>query len=624
MLRITLQPSARAFERQLEKLTNLIDIELVEHNGLLLSCAAGTDGMTVERSEGEAKITYEKKCEFFRGILTLLEHAGEEEFSLHERASFRFNGEMLDNSRNAVINMKTAKEIIMYSALLGMDNILLYNEETFEVPEDPYFGYMRMGYTKENVRELNDFGRDFGVTIIPCIQTLAHLNQTLRWRCHADITDCADILLVEEEKTYELIENIIKNWRDCVDTDIINIGMDEAHLLGRGQYQDKHGFKSRFEIMTDHLSRVLDICRKYGFKAMMWSDMFFRIVFGDYYAEGEIDEELLKLVPEDVMLVYWDYYSTDQAKYDRLFKQHLRFNNEIGFAGGAWKWSSYVPASDHSHRVTKMALQAARDNGVSTVFTTAWADNGADASIFTILPNLCLFAQMSYSDERVDEEVSAKLEVLTGYSLEEWFALCEPNHTPTGNVVPHVNPSYYLFFQDPLMGLFDYHVREDYPEYFARCADKLHVLADRDSKVSNLFDTIAKYCDVLELKCDLGVRMKAAYEIADYDTLEEIAHHEIGELIQRVDRFYYALRNQWYRENRPGGFDVQDLRIGGLKQRLLTAYDTLESYLHGNTERIMELEQPRLPFDCRTSDEGLDLNTDEHRWRFVSSPNVND
>ena len=76
MLRITLQPSARAFERQLEKLTNLIDIELVEHNGLLLSCAAGTDGMTVERSEGEVKITYEKKCEFFRGILTLLEHAG--------------------------------------------------------------------------------------------------------------------------------------------------------------------------------------------------------------------------------------------------------------------------------------------------------------------------------------------------------------------------------------------------------------------------------------------------------------------------------------------------------------------------------------------------------------------
>lgn len=44
--------------------------------------------------------------------------------------------------------MKTAKEVIMYSALLGLDNVLLYNEETFEVPEDPYFGYMRMGYSK--------------------------------------------------------------------------------------------------------------------------------------------------------------------------------------------------------------------------------------------------------------------------------------------------------------------------------------------------------------------------------------------------------------------------------------------------------------------------------------------
>lgn len=624
MLHITLDTSAKAFERQLEKLSNLVDIELCE-SGLLLSCAAGSDGLTVEKGDGEAKITYEKKCEFFRGILTLMEHADEEELLIHEKASFDFNGEMIDNSRNAVINMKTAKEMIMYSALLGMDNIMLYNEETFEVPEEPYFGYMRMGYTRENVRDLNEFGRDFGVTIIPCIQTLAHLNQFIRWRGNAGITDCADILLVEEEKTYALIENIIKSWRDCVDTDIINIGMDEAHMLGRGQYQDKHGFKPRFEIMVDHLNRVLEICRKYGFKKiMMWSDMFFRIVFGDYYAEGEIDQELLKLVPSDVMLVYWDYYSTEQSKYDRLFKQHLRFNNEIGFAGGSWKWSGYAPSIDHSHRVTKLALQAARDNGVSTVFTTAWGDNGADASIFTILANLCLFSQMSYSDENVDEEVSAKLKALTGYTLEEYCALCEPNHTPTGNLVPHVNAPYYLFFQDPLMGLFDYHVREDYPAYFAQCAERLHGLADRDSKVSYLFDVLAKYCDVLEMKCDLGVRMKAAYETNDFDTLENIAHYEIGEILERIDRFYYALRGQWYRENRPGGFDVQDLRIGGLKQRMLTAYDTLESFLHGNSDVILELEQPRLPFDCREPGAGGDLNTDEHRWRFVSSPNVND
>ena len=152
MLKIWLEDSAKSFEKQVKLLTGLVDLALAPE-GISLSCEQGMNGLTVERDGNSARITYEKKCEFFRGILTLMTNP-EEEFILHERASFRFNGEMLDNSRNSVLNLKTAKEIIIYSALLGLDNILLYNEETFEVPEDPYFGYMRMGYSKADVRKL--------------------------------------------------------------------------------------------------------------------------------------------------------------------------------------------------------------------------------------------------------------------------------------------------------------------------------------------------------------------------------------------------------------------------------------------------------------------------------------
>ena len=42
---------------------------------------------------------------------------GEEEYTLHENARFQFNGAMLDNSRNSVLNLKTAKEMVMYAAL---------------------------------------------------------------------------------------------------------------------------------------------------------------------------------------------------------------------------------------------------------------------------------------------------------------------------------------------------------------------------------------------------------------------------------------------------------------------------------------------------------------------------
>ena len=622
-LKLSLTESAERFASQIEMLGAITDIA-VTNDGLKLSCEKGCDGLTVTKENNAAHILFEKDVEFFRGLLTLEVRAGETSFRVHEKAHFAFNGEMLYNSRNSVLNMKTAKEVIMYSALLGLDNVLLYNEETFEVPEDPYFGYMRMGYSKKDVRELTDFAKGFGVTIVPCIQTLAHLAQTLRWACHRDICDAGDTLLVEEEKTYALIENIIKSWRDCVDTDIANIGMDEAFYLGRGQYMDKHGYKPHFELMCEHLKRVIKICKKYNFKPMIWSDMFFHLVFGGYYTDGVIDQELLDMVPTDVILTYWDYYSTDKEKYDRQIKKHLAFKNEIAFAGGAWKWSGIVPSIDHSMHVTKLALEACRENGISTVFTTAWGDNGAEASIMTILPVLALFAEISYSETDVDQKVSDKIEALTGYTTSEFMTLCSLNRTTEVDpIVPQSNPAKYLFFQDPLMGLFDYHVLPSFPAHFAACAETLNALANRGEKLSYVFDTLSKLAAVLELKCDLGVQLKAAYDADDKPALTRLADIVIPDLLSRFDVYYEAFRTQWYKESRPGGFDVQDLRFGGLKQRILNAQRTLRAYVNGEIEAISELKQKRLPFDCRTSDEGRDINVDCNFWNYISTPNVN-
>lgn len=618
----TLTESTARFAPQFAQLSSIIDVSVGE-NGLVLSCEKGNDGLTVTKAEGKAHIVYEKDVEFFRAITVLLTKAEEDAFTLHEKAHFAINGEMIDNSRNSVLNKKTAKEIIMYSALFGLDCILLYNEETFEVPEDPYFGYMRMGYTKADVRELNDFAKPFGVAIVPCIQTLAHMNQTLRWLSHWEINDVADILLVGEEKTYILIENIIKAWRECVDTDFINIGMDEAALLGRGKYLDQHGYRPAFELMCEHLKRVIEICKKYNFKPMMWSDMFFSITGGHYYDSGEIDASLLELVPEDVILGYWDYGATEKETYDKQIKKHLAFKNRIAFVGGAWKWSSIAPGIDHSIDVSKKALSACRDNNIDIVMATAWGDNGAEASIMTILPVLALYAELSYTEENVDAKISAKLEALTGYTLEEFYALCKPNQSvPEKPIRPYVNPTKYLFYQDPMMGLFDWHTNDTFPQYYADCAANLAELAKRGIKLSYVFDVLAKTCSVLELKSTLGVQMKKAYDANDKATLRAIADDIIPELLARIEVFYEAFRAQWYKESRSGGFDVQDLRIGGLKQRLLNTQRTLRAYADGEIEAIAELEIERIPADCREENSEDVLSTHCNTWTLIASPNI--
>ena len=68
-------------------------------------------------------------------------------------------------------------------------------------------------------------------------------------------------------------------------------------------------------------------------------------------------------------------------------------------------------------------------------------------------------------------------------------------------------------------------------------------------------------------------------------------------------------------ENKAFGFEVQSLRIGGLRQRILEVQQRMEEYLSGELAEIDELEKPVLPFAyC----EGADVTTlDYNRWNYI-------
>ena len=67
--------------------------------------------------------------------------------------------------------------MIVYMAKMGLDMLMLYTEDMFKMDQYPYFGYMRGAYTKDEIKEIVAFGEKYGVELVPCIQTLAHLGQ---------------------------------------------------------------------------------------------------------------------------------------------------------------------------------------------------------------------------------------------------------------------------------------------------------------------------------------------------------------------------------------------------------------------------------------------------------------
>ena len=549
-------------------------------------------------------ITYIREHQLFR-MLSYLPGVLAGGDAVEEHPNLNMLCYMADMSRNAVYNMPTAKRMLRYLALMGYDSMMLYTEDTFELPGYPYFGHMRGRFSHAELKEIDDYAYDLGIEVIPCVQTLAHLSTALRWPGFS-FQDTGDILMVGDDRTYAFIDAIMKTCAECFRSRRINIGMDEAHMLGRGNYLLKNGYRPSSEVMLEHLDRVVKICTDNGFYPMIWSDMFFRMAFNGAYRvrEGEIAQEIIDKVPADLTLIYWDYYSLDSGIFSHMLDCHLKFHNPIVFAGGAWKWSGFAPHNTFSVASTEMQLNVCADRGVDNVIVTAWGDNGGEASQFSVLPSMLYFAERAYASSVTDEKLEERAVMSLGLGYRALLTLDAPNELPgvTVEIGHPVNPCRYLVFNDPLEGLLDVHIKPDEtPAGFAAAARRLEQYVD-DKNFGYMFDTLAKLCVFLTDKCDVSLRARRYYLDGDKAALADMADNIIPTMISELDDFIVAFRNQWYLENKTFGFSTQELRLGGLRERLKSAALRLADYADGRIDRIEELEQPVLSFNGKNYD----------------------
>ncbi|MBE6728195.1 MAG: beta-N-acetylhexosaminidase [Ruminococcaceae bacterium] len=526
--------------------------------------------------------------------------------------NFNTFGIMIDCSRNAVMKPDELKKFIAIIAKMGYNQVQLYMEETYEVDNEEYFGYLRGRYTQEELKELDDYCYGLGVELVPCIQTLAHMNAAVRWPKYASITDIDDILLVDDERTYNLIENIMSTLRKCFRTDKIHIGMDEAHNLGKGRFLDRNGLQNRTDILLRHLKRVCELTKKYDFKPMMWSDMFYRLASGGaYYGKiKNFSPEIKAMIPEELTLVYWDYYHADKKTYTDMIKGHKSLTNKVMFAGGAWKWSGFAPHNEFSLRTTKAAISACIDSGIKDAFITCWGDNGAETSMYAILPSLCYAACLA-NGINLMTDIKEKFKEWTGYNFDDFMLLDLPDKLIKTKGI--VNPSKYGLYNDCFMGIFDTTVSDKDSKKYASFARKLKNAACRTGEFSYLFDTLSKLCSVMQYKVDIGVRTRKAYETKDMNTIDALIA-DYKKMIKRTEDFYKTFKIQWYRENKPHGFDVQDIRLGGLIMRMKSCMERLIELRDGKIDRIPELEEKILTFRADKAD--------FNNWIKTASANV--
>lgn len=519
------------------------------------------------------------------------------------KTPFERFGLMIDNSRTAVMTVKAVKRMIDVMEMLDYNMLMLYTEDTYEVEHQPYFGHLRGRFSKEELKEIDRYAKAHEVELVPCIQTLGHLHCLMYWQEYAEIADVQEILCVGEDKVYSLIEDMFSTLAECFTSRIANIGMDEAFLTGLGKYLEKHGYRNRFEILKEHLEHVVEIARRYGFTVCMWSDMFFRLATGGYSDSDykNVDLSVRGMIPEDVQLIYWDYYGKDKKHYDTWIEAHQKLTDNCMFAGGLWSWTGFAPHNAFAIHAGKMATESCIEHEIRDVFYTVWGDNGAECSKFAILP--ALFHNSCIAHGIADEtEIKKKFQECFGIAFDDYMLLDLPGTANCDAGCP--NPDKYMLYCDCLLGKFDLNVKQGEGQNYACVAKRLEDLSDCP-EYGILFETMAALCRVLEIKFELGVRTREAYLSGEKNRVELIIT-DYDELLFRLEIFYETFRRQWLSENKPHGLDVHETRIGGLQQRVKGCKRRLKEYLDGEVKQIEELEEPVLDFQCRGESIGED------------------
>lgn len=543
-----------------------------------------------------------------------------------ETSSIKDLAYMIDCSRNAVVKVETIQAWIRQLAVLGYQTLMLYLEDVYEVNDEPYFGYLRGRYSKEELKAIVAYADIFGIEVVPCIQTLAHYNQLVRWYEHLNVFDIGDVLFVGSTRANLLLDHIFSTLRECFSTHRINVGMDEAYLLGRGKYLDEHGLVDRFKIMKTQLDVVDSLCQKYGFKPMMWSDMFFKLANDNYYgAKAPLPPSVTELVKDRFDLVYWDYYHVDIEHYRTMINIHQALQTNIYFAAGAWKWSGFTPDNRYSLRTMSASMQVAKEKKIPLYIVTGWADNGAEASLFSVLPSLVYASLLRDNNTQSSFQSNVIMKALTGgLDFDDFMKIDSGNRGFIHDEMDYTNTTNRsLLYNDPLLGVMDSLATFIRPSFYEEASIELTKNKYHQNRYGYIFSTQLALLKLLHHKADFGLRLRKAYQEKQTTKLIELKD-ECLVMVDLLDVFMVAFKKQWHLENKPHGFDVQDLRLGGLKQRLLSTQQKLIDYLNGSINRIEELDEPILDYMCRGKEYTFDTRNCEYRMHRIQSVNVND
>ncbi len=589
------------FIKGLNELKDRFGFELSEDGKNVCANKCTEKIITVNSDGNNTTFTYYDNASFYRAftiaLQKLLEGGGQAQVKplIHDLGT-------MQNCAYTVINVETVKGLIRDHAIMGYNYIQLYTETTYEIPSEPYFGFKLNKYTQKELKELVEYSKIFGVEMIPCIQTLAHLSQLFNWCAFGDVHDIRDTLLVNYPRTYELIDKMLESVAECFDTEKINLGMDEGYFMGFGRYNwfVDDSKPDRAMLFIDHVKKVMELAEKHGFKKpSIWFDNLFGMNYKGYIDPPEwlwtdFPEYIQKAFP-NIRMIFWNYVIRDVNEFSRQVGYIRQLSKDVSFASMAHGYTSFAPENYISAYLVDTAREGCLKNGIDDIMITWW---GGKMSPYALNPAYYDFAERLCESQGIDVELRSKF--LFGYTYKEFCELDSPNvigksasalTAAEGNNLP-----FYALANDPLLGKLDMHVPVGCEDEYKQKSLRMGELSKVDSPYAFIFDFEKTLCELLSVRAELGLKIKDAYDKDDKAQLLKIAKG-IPAIIKETEKFRKKYIEYYMTYSKAYGREAWDIKLGGACSRLRSVAEILKDYAKGKIKNIPELDEERLPIN---------------------------
>ncbi len=283
---------------------------------------------------------------------------------IEDDPGFALRGVMLDVSRGKVPTPETVRTIIDLCARLKLNALMLYTEHTFRFRRHPKIGADDSPLDAETMRELDAYGADNCVELIPCLQSLGHMSHVLKHPDYAHLDESGKGWTVSpaEPGSYELLADLYDEYLPNFRSPWVNANCDEPWDLCKGKSRAREEELGAGGVYLEHVSRLQDLAARNGKRTMIWGD----VVHAHPHRIPEIDRELL-------LLDWW--YEAEFIDFDRV---KVFAENDIEFAvcPGTSSWNCLFPRIDVSNRNIALWGAAGRRHGATGLINTDWGDYG--------------------------------------------------------------------------------------------------------------------------------------------------------------------------------------------------------------------------------------------------------